>query len=170
MMDVFTITDDDSAMISLTGITTTSTTLDVVESSGSAVIGLMLNKPAKEAVVATYTITADSATATDDYTPPNPLTVSIPSGATEGTISIPIVNDTTYEGDETFTVNVTSVTNVSNASPNLSVAVTIVDNEDESTLTGPTTAVSVTETDSGVRMVVQPLMYRCHQLQKILLH
>ena len=149
VMHEFTITDDDSAMISLTGITTTSTTLDVVESSGNAVIGLMLDKPAKNEVVATYTITADSATATDDYTPPNPLTVSIPSGATEGTISIPIVDDTTYEEDETFTVNVTSVTNVSNASPNLSVAVTIVDNEDESTLTGPTTAVSVTETDSG---------------------
>ena len=109
----------------------------------------MLNKPAKNAVVATYTITADSATATDDYTPPNPLTVSIPSGATEGTISIPIVSDTIYEGDETFTVNVTGATNVSNTTPNLSVAVTIVDDEDESTLTGPTTAVSVTETDSG---------------------
>jgi hypothetical protein len=68
---------------------------------------LTLDAPATAEVVLPYTITggdpADGrATEVDDYTLPSPLSVTIPQGATQATIEVPVVPDGLHEANETL--------------------------------------------------------------------
>ena len=54
---------------------------------------------------------AGAATAVSDYTAISG-TVTIPSGSTTATISVPVTGDTTVESNEQFFVNLTEITNV----------------------------------------------------------
>lgn len=46
-----------------------------------------------------------TATSGTDYTPPNPLNVTIPAGSTTASLSVATLTDTVYEGDETVVVS-----------------------------------------------------------------
>ncbi|WP_186439090.1 Calx-beta domain-containing protein [Dokdonia sp. Hel_I_63] len=71
-----------------------------------------LTEPSSTPTVITYSIQDDTATTADnDYTAPATLSITIPANTLTGTISIPIVGDTTVEGDETFTVTLESTSN-----------------------------------------------------------
>ena len=97
-------------------------------------------------MTATFSITAESATAGSDYvvptsstTPPN--TAEIAAGATTGNIQIVLTDDDIDEADEVITVTITGVTaaggeTVSVDTANSTTLVTITDNDN---------AVSITE-------------------------
>ncbi len=58
-----------------------------------------------------------TATAGDDYTVPNPLSVTIPAGSTSAVISVATLTDTLYEGAETVTVTLQAGTGYSVGTP-----------------------------------------------------
>ena len=63
-----------------------------------------------KAVTVTYTL-GGTATAGEDYTAPNPLSLTIPAESDTGDIVIPVKGDALFEGDETVVVTLTEVTN-----------------------------------------------------------
>jgi hypothetical protein len=91
-------------------------TISIDNASGSESAGNIVFTVTQSAVSSTDTTfeysTADgTATAPGDYTAANNLPGTIPAGSTSTTISIPINNDNTYEGDETFTVTLSNPSN-----------------------------------------------------------
>ena len=62
-----------------------------------------LSEALTDAVTVPLTVTAGTAEA-DDYTPPNPSSITISSGATSGTLAIQTHEDASEYDDETFTV------------------------------------------------------------------
>ncbi len=82
--------------------------------SGTSVMNfpLSLNAPAPVGgVVITYSTANGTTTAGSDYVAVITGTVTIPAGATTGSLPVTINGDTTVEADETFTVTMTNVTN-----------------------------------------------------------
>ncbi|WP_293995527.1 Calx-beta domain-containing protein [Sphaerotilus sp.] len=84
----------------------------VNEASKSAVFTVTLSNTAKMPVTVTYNTADGTAVQPGDYTAQTG-TLTFAPGETSKTISIPIRNDlpAVFEGDETFTVNLTSPTN-----------------------------------------------------------
>ncbi|MEA3210744.1 MAG: large repetitive protein [Chthoniobacter sp.] len=70
-----------------------------------------LSQAAAADVVLRYSTSDGTAKAPGDYPASTNATLTIPKGQTTGTISIPIINDTLDEANETFTVTLTGVTN-----------------------------------------------------------
>ena len=70
--------------------------------------------PAAAPVVLSYWTADGTATAGADYTrwgtPTHPRTVTIPTGAVQVTINVPVLTDNDTEGDETFSVVVGAAT------------------------------------------------------------
>ena len=139
-----TIVDDESPTLSVVD-----TNVDVGEREGYAAIELMLSGSTDEDVVVTYATTREQGDTAEaaDYTVPNPQRATISSSKTTGEIRIPIVNDTEQaEGNETFTVTLTGVTNAEFAGgSNIVVKVTIIDDEGLPTLTVDSDSVEVYE-------------------------
>ena len=80
---------------------------DAAAEEGDAVeFAVSLSQAAGEAVTVQYdtSIGASDTAAADDFTAAAAQTLTIPAGDTSATISIPTVEDTTEEGDETFTL------------------------------------------------------------------
>jgi hypothetical protein len=72
---------------------------------------------------------AGTATVTNDYTAPG-TTVTIPAGSTSATITYPVVNDATVEGDETLIVTMsTMASGLAVLGPTTSATATIFDND-----------------------------------------
>ncbi|WP_407118088.1 DUF4082 domain-containing protein [Bradyrhizobium sp. LMG 9283] len=100
-----TILDDDSpATISMAD-----AVLSVAESSPTATITLLRSGPVNQAATVGFTTSSGSALAGSDYTTTSG-TVTFAAGQASQTISVPIVNDTTPENDETFTVTLSNPT------------------------------------------------------------
>jgi hypothetical protein len=118
-----TITNDDTAP---TASLTAGTTNSVGEGAGNYVFSVSLNAASGVDTVITVNTTAGTATAggTDFGTLTN-ATITIPAGSTTGTINIPITDDATYEGNETFTVTISGPTITGGATQ----TVTINDND-----------------------------------------
>ena len=74
------------------------------------VFTVMLSTVASNDVIVAYTL-GGSAVDGVDYETPNPLTVTIETGASAANIIIPVKGDRVYEGDETVVITVTSVVN-----------------------------------------------------------
>jgi hypothetical protein len=93
-----------------------------------------LSRPSTSAVSVNYQTTGGTATAGTDYTAvASPQTLTIPAGASTGTIAISVNGDTTVEPDETVIVT------LSNPSPNTTIGApngigTIVDDDGPATL------------------------------------
>jgi uncharacterized repeat protein (TIGR02543 family) len=91
-----------------------------------------------------YATANGTAVAGSDYTLTTG-TLNIPAGQTTGTISVPIIGDTTYEPNETFSVNLSSPTN---ATINDGTGIGTITNDD--VLTMSINDVSLAEGNSGV--------------------
>ncbi|WP_415583313.1 gliding motility-associated C-terminal domain-containing protein, partial [Flavobacterium frigoris] len=106
--------------------TVTGITPSIATEGDAVVFDFELSNPS--AVDATYTFTLANGTAGDlDYTITN-VVVTVPAGATTGTVSVPTTQDSIDESDETFTINNGTVTATG----------TIID-DDDTALIPPTT-------------------------------
>ena len=76
--------------------------------TGSVFVPITLSAPAAEPVVVSYWTADGTATAGVDYlrwgTPTNPRTVTIPTGAVQTQVNVPVLPDSDAEPDETFSV------------------------------------------------------------------
>ena len=80
--------------------------------TGSVFVPITLSAPATESVLVSYWTADGTATAGVDYlrwgTPANPRTVTIPAGAVQTQVNVPVLTDNDTEPDETFTVTATA--------------------------------------------------------------
>ena len=89
----------------------------VSEGEGSASVLVRLSPPNPSATVtASWATVAGSATAGTDYATSSG-TVTFSPGVTQQVISVPITNDTAFEGDETFSVELSGASNAELAAP-----------------------------------------------------
>jgi len=103
-----------------------------------------LSAAASGTVTIAYATTDGTATTADgDYTATSG-TLTIPAGQTSGTISVPVLGDTAYEADETFTV---TLSNPSGATLGTSSATGTITNDDSLTIS--IADASVAEGDGG---------------------
>ncbi|MGH9155753.1 MAG: Calx-beta domain-containing protein, partial [Acidimicrobiales bacterium] len=79
----------------------------VVAESGSAVFTVTLSTASSMATQVSFATADGTATAGADYQSRSGL-LSIPPGALSATISVPILDDTLFEGDETFLIKLSS--------------------------------------------------------------
>ncbi|WP_293776083.1 Calx-beta domain-containing protein [uncultured Oxalicibacterium sp.] len=100
--------------------------VNVNEDAGTATFTVTLSTASGQPVTVGYNTSNGTATAGSDYTAVNG-TLTFAPGETTKTITVPIINDTVFEGNETFNVNLVSPTNAT-ISDNLGVG-TIVDND-----------------------------------------
>ncbi|WP_261863895.1 Calx-beta domain-containing protein, partial [Psychrobacter sp. JCM 18900] len=105
--------DDDkpiepAPIVSLNGVTSLSEA-NAANEANTAVYTVSLDRASATDTTVTVTITPGSADG-GDYSAPITQTVTIPAGQTSIDFSVPIVNDDVYEGVESFTVAITSVT------------------------------------------------------------
>ena len=126
---IVTITDDDLPP----NATIADVTVD--ESAGTAVFTVTLDAPSALPISLDYTSANGSANAPGDYSAVTG-TVNIPAGSTTGTITVPILEDTLDEPNETLLINLTNPGNVTLADPQGQA--TITDND-------PTPAVSIND-------------------------
>ena len=96
------------------------------------VFPVTLNQPSPAAVKVTYATEDGTAVAPGDYAAKSG-TLTIPIGATSGTISVTVKGDTAVEPDETFAVRLTGVTPAS-TTLGTAVAVGAITNDDEDAL------------------------------------
>jgi hypothetical protein len=103
------------------------TTYQVPEQDGNVILSVIRTGNTQSMVTVNYVTANGSATAGADYTATTG-TLTFAAGETVTRITVPIVDDTAYEGDETFIVTVTS----SDRQTTLDTAtVTIVDNDEQ---------------------------------------
>ncbi len=82
----------------------------VDENAGMAVFTISLSAATNQDVTVAYATANGTATAGSDYTATNG-TATIVAGMTTATVSVPILDDTIHEDNETFNVNLTNPTN-----------------------------------------------------------
>ena len=151
--EIFTIMDDDSRILSVTN-----DTLSVSENvtGGEFVLNVQLSKANNSLPVTFYfSVVGDSATEVSDYTVPTNKRVTMEAGSTEGSFSIPIINDNRHEGNEKFKIRLSFLNGATfkEGEPTLEVIVTIVDDEKPAVIL-PTTELTPTEDDSNIEISV----------------
>ncbi|HRD69289.1 MAG TPA: Calx-beta domain-containing protein, partial [Legionella sp.] len=99
-----TITDNDTAP----SITIDDVTIN--EGAGTATFTVTLSAASGQSVSVNYASSNGTATASNDYTAVNG-TLTFAPGTTTQTITVPIINDTIFEGSEAFNINLTNPVN-----------------------------------------------------------
>ena len=103
------------------------TAISASEVGGNAAVVLTRAGGTTGAITVTVTVTGGSATPGSDFTA-GPYTVNFAAGQTTATLNIPIVNDTSAEGSETFTLGISNVS-AGAIGTQASTTVTIADND-----------------------------------------
>jgi CSLREA domain-containing protein len=136
-MAVLTITNDDAAP------TISINSVPVSEGGGNAVFTVTQSAASGVNTTFTYSTANGTAIAGSDYTAATNIAGTITAGNTTTTISIPILQDTIYEGSETFTV---TLANPSNATISAGTGTATINDDD----TAPTISIgNVTVVESG---------------------
>lgn len=99
----------------VTGTGSTASTTITNSTSGKVSVSpatarVYVNIPKTTDVVVSYTLTG-TAVAGMNYTPPTPLSVTIPAGKWYGDISIPVINTALVGGNKTIIITLTNATN-----------------------------------------------------------
>lgn len=113
------------------------------EAEGTAVITVTLDAPSGRPVTVTYAAADDTATAGADYTAVNG-TLEFAPGQTVMTFTVPILDDTLYEGDETVTLSLESAGRAELGDPNPA-TLTILDDDPPPTVQFSSSDYSVDE-------------------------
>ncbi|WP_339849881.1 Calx-beta domain-containing protein, partial [uncultured Dokdonia sp.] len=150
-----TITNDDATVVSIDDVT-------IVEGDAGTVnadFTVSLTNPVDTATTVTFTVTDDSADNAgnsvdggNDYEVPTTLTVTIPAGETEGTVTVVVNGDETVEADEDFLVTLTATDNgtiTTTVGENIGTG-TITNDDDTVVSVGP---VTVIEGNDGTTVV-----------------
>ncbi|MEI6180430.1 MAG: Calx-beta domain-containing protein [Chloroflexales bacterium] len=119
-------------------VTVSAATQTVSENAGTTVVTVTLSAPVTETVTVGYATSDGTAVAPTDYTPVSGTLTFAPSELSK-TITVPLVNDTLAEGDETFSVTLLTPPNAMLSTP-MSSVVTIAANDGGVSL--PTLAVN----------------------------
>ncbi|MEM8639509.1 MAG: Calx-beta domain-containing protein [Cyanobacteria bacterium P01_G01_bin.54] len=139
---VGTITDNDAPpSLSIDDVT-------VDEGAGTASFTVSLNTASGQAVSVDYATADGTATAGSDYTA-NAGTLNFAAGETSKTVTVNITDDATFDGIETFTVDLSNAVNAAIAD-NQGIG-TIIDNDVDHALAVSST--SVTEGNAGVQTI-----------------
>ena len=140
------ITDDDEPVVSITNITAT-------ESDNTATFTVTLDQAAANDVTVVYTSSdglSNGATAGSDYTGFTG-TVTISAGESSGTITVPIILDSTDEVDETATVTLSNATSATIVGDNATADLVITDDDEPQISIANSTA---SETDGTATFTV----------------
>jgi hypothetical protein len=100
----------DQAVVTVASPSLTVNDVAVSEGSGHAAFTVSLSGPSPTVVTVEYATADGTAQAGGDYTATSG-TLTIPVGDTIATVSVPITDDALYEGDETFSLNLSNATN-----------------------------------------------------------
>ena len=134
-----TITDDDPEPSIAVG------DIAAAENAGTMTLTIVLSAASGQEVDVDYTTGDGSATAGADFTATTGTAV-IPAGSTSTAVDVPLLDDATYEGDETFTLDLSSPFNAT--TPDVQAVATITEDD-----TQPSISIgdaSVAEGDTGV--------------------
>jgi hypothetical protein len=115
----------------------------VDESAGTATITVTLSAASGVTATVDYATSDNTATAGSDYTTASG-TLTFSPGITQMTFTIPITNDTLFEGNETLTLTLSNPVSATLAGVNNPASLTIIDN-DASTVDFSTNSYSVDE-------------------------
>ncbi len=132
-----TIENDDSVTVSVGAAT--------AEEGSPVEFPVTLSGAASSDTVLTWSTSDGTAVSGDDYTEVSSGTVTIPAGATSGTLSVPTVNDALVEGDETFTVTIAAATLPAGVTLGTSTATGTIEDDDSLTASVSASADTVTE-------------------------
>ena len=103
VMSEVTIADDDTTQIEFAD-----TRIEVDEGAGSATFTIALAPLNAFPVTVNYATADGTAEAGSDYTAITSGSITIPAMSASATVSVPVIDDRDIEGDETFTVRLTS--------------------------------------------------------------
>ncbi|TAF37140.1 MAG: hypothetical protein EAZ66_07290, partial [Alphaproteobacteria bacterium] len=141
-----------------------SETIFVSETAGSASVTLVRTGSTQEQMTVEYTtneiVGAGAATAGSDYTQPNAVRantgqVVFEIGEAEKTFTIPIVNDTLQEGNETFSIGLQNPSSGTLGAPR-TVLIRILDDDNPTTsISVSEAAVTISEASPTVKITVQ---------------
>lgn len=133
----------------------TASTTSIAENGGTAALIASLSATASDTVTVVVS-TSGTATSGSDYSL-STTTITIASGQTSGSVSAVSINDGVYEGNETFTASITSVTGGgASSSATSQAAFTIVDDETQPSVSMSASAVAIAE-NGGTATVVATL-------------
>ena len=117
-----------------------------IDERGTAIIGMTRTGGSDGEVSVTVTATDGTATAGSDYNNSNfPTTVTFANGETSKNVTIPIIDDSLLESNETINLSLSNPTNGVTIGTQNSAVLTIIDNDFKPTLTVNITAEQVTE-------------------------
>jgi len=139
---------------------------NVAEAGGSGTYTVTRNGGAFGEATVSYAAVSGSAMAGQDFTPSSG-TLTFPDGDTSGTIVVPIVNDTLYEGPQNFTVTLSNATGGSIGSP-ASAGTVIADDEAQPQLSAGNAAID--EGDSGLTPMSFPLTLSPASEEPVVVH
>jgi len=126
----------------------TGSSLFVFEGAGNEVLQVNLNAASANTITVDYATSNGTATAGSDYTSTSG-TLTFAPNETSKTISVPIINDTADEDDETFSATLSNPTNATLGFPS-NVTVTIFDNDNPPTVQFASSGYSVLETGGSI--------------------
>ncbi|WP_338415330.1 Calx-beta domain-containing protein [uncultured Sphaerotilus sp.] len=89
----------------------------VNEGAGQVTFTITLSEPSKDTVTVRYTTVDGTATRGTDYTPPVTEMLTFAPGETSKTVTVPIINDSVYEGPETFSLQLSDPVNAGLPNP-----------------------------------------------------
>ena len=122
------IIDDEDPILTLAN-----TSFEIAENNvdGNFVVQFQLSGATGDRVTLDYTLTDGTAEKVQDYTVPTTM-VEIAPGSTTATLSIPIIDDNENEGNQTFTLEISEISEAiaSDKTNAITQVITIVDNED----------------------------------------
>jgi hypothetical protein len=124
-----TITDDDPAPV----IAFSSATYTVNEADGSATITVSRSINSADTISVDYTVTAGTATAGSDFTATFGTLTWADGDSADKTFTIPLLNDTAHEGDETVSLTLSNPTKDASLGSPASSTLTITDDDPLST-------------------------------------
>ncbi|HEX5615727.1 MAG TPA: Calx-beta domain-containing protein [Acidimicrobiia bacterium] len=107
----------------------------VAEDGGSIAFDVVLTNPSTKTVTVDYATSDGTATAGDDYTATSDTLTFTPGGALSASISVPVLDDSVFEGNETFDLTLTSATNAT-LGESASVVTVLEDDDPDLVVTG----------------------------------
>ena len=147
--ETITITDNESAP----SITLNASTTSLAENSGTTITITATSSQASDEDVTVTLSTSGTATDGTDYSSTTGETITISAGSTTGTKDITLTDDSTYEGNETIIVSVSSVSGSSATDGSSAQTITITENESAPSITISASTSSLAE-DSGTTITI----------------